>query len=146
MAILEAGVMFGGMPIVRVDYFNEKVQNTMLTAGLLEAIQSFAIEIFNDETESFKMKKYSIFLHKTKLKNEQDITLYSICDSVDRPNTIKDIMKTLAIKFYNTFPEVNLGCLTNYECFKEIITKSFGDLIYSPEERLKKVFLDEQNI
>ncbi|MGC9779331.1 MAG: hypothetical protein HZR80_08840 [Candidatus Heimdallarchaeota archaeon] len=141
MAILEAGVMFGGIPVVKINYYNESTTDSMLTAGLLEAIQAFAVEIFNDETEIFKMKKYSIFLHKMKLKNKQEVTLYSICDSVDRPRTVKDNMRTLAEKFYKQFEQVDLGLLAHYESFKETMTKSLGDLIYRPEDRLKKVFL-----
>ena len=140
MAVLEAGVMFGGVPIVKINYYDDKATDSMLTAGLLEAIQSFAVEIFNDETETFKMKKYSIFLHKTTLKTDQVVTLYSICDSVDRPGTIKVIMHSIATAFQDTFENVNMGCLNKYEDFKETITKKLGDLIYRPEDRLRKVF------
>jgi hypothetical protein len=140
MTVLEAGVMFGGVPIVKVNYYDDKATDSMLTAGLLEAIQSFAVEIFRDETETFKMKRYSIFLHKTTLKENQVVTLYSICDSVDRPGTIKDIMRSIADAFQETFENVNMGCLNEYEDFKEVITKKLGDLIYRPEDRLRKVF------
>ena len=85
--------MFGGIPVVKINYYDDKATDSMLTAGLLEAIQAFAVEIFNDETETFKMKRYSIFLHKTSLKNKQNVTVYSICDSVDRPGTIKAIIE-----------------------------------------------------
>ncbi len=141
MAVLEAGVMFGGIPIVKINYHDDKATDSLLTAGLLEAIQAFAVEIFDDETETFKMKRYSIFLHKTTLKNNQVVTLYSICDSVDRPGTIKVIMYSIAKAFHDTFDNVNMGCLNEYEDFKEIITKKLGDLIYRPEDRLRKVFL-----
>ena len=59
MAVLEAGVMFGGIPVVKINYYDDKATDSMLTAGLLEAIQAFAVEIFNDETETFKMKRYT---------------------------------------------------------------------------------------
>jgi hypothetical protein len=140
LTVLEAGVMFGGVPIVKVNYYDDKSTDSMLTAGLLEAIQSFAVEIFNDETETFKMKRYSIFLYKTTLKDKQFVTLYSICDSADRPGTIKVIMNSIAEAFQETFENVNMGCLNEYEDFKEVITKKLGDLIYRPEDRLRKVF------
>ena len=88
MAVLETGVMFGGVPIVRVNYYNDSSTDSLLTAGLLEAIQLFAVEIFGDETESFKMKKYCILLHNFVLSNNQKVILYSICDTIDRPKTM----------------------------------------------------------
>ncbi|MCK5044949.1 MAG: hypothetical protein KAJ76_01700 [Candidatus Heimdallarchaeota archaeon] len=141
MTVLEAGVMFGGIPIVKINYYDDKATDSLLTAGLLEAIQAFAVEIFDDETETFKMKRYSIFLHKNTLKDKQVVTVYSICDSVDRPGTIKVLMQSIANAFHETFDNVNMGCLNEYEDFKEIITKKLGDLIYRPEDRLRKVFL-----
>ncbi|MBN1329708.1 MAG: hypothetical protein JXA54_09570 [Candidatus Heimdallarchaeota archaeon] len=142
MAILESGVMFGGMPIVKKSYYDEKSTSTILTTGLLEAIQSFAVEVFNDETETFRMKKYSIYLHKIKLSSNQIVTIYCICDSTDRINIVKEIMKSIANKFIIEFPNVDLSCLDNYKAFEEIITKGFGDLIYRSDERLRKIFFD----
>ena len=141
MAVLETGVMFSGVPIVRVNYYNDSSTDSLLTAGLLEAIQLFAVEIFDDETESFKMKKYSILLHNFVLDSEQKMILYSICDTIDRPGTIKNVMKNLATKFIETHNSVEIGCTEKYAGFKEIITKRLGDLIYRPEDRLKKVFM-----
>ncbi len=141
MAVLEAGVMFGGVPIVRVNFFNDSATDSLLTAGLLEAIQLFAVEIFNDETESFKMKKYCILLHNFILLNNQKVILYSICDTLDRPKAINNIMKSLASEFIKIFPAVDMGCLQKYSSFEETITKKLGDLIFRPEDRLKKVFL-----
>lgn len=141
MAVLEAGVMFSGIPIVRVNYYDDSSTDSLLTAGLLEAIQLFAVEIFDDETESFKMKKYCILLHNFVLSSEQKVILYSICDTIDRPGTIKNVMKNLAAKFIEMFPAVDVGCLEKYSAFEEAITKRLGDLIFRPEDRLKKVFL-----
>jgi len=141
LTVLEAGVMFSGIPIVKINYYDDKATDSLLTAGLLEAIQAFAVEIFDDETETFKMKRYSIFLHKNTLKNNQVVTVYSICDSFDRLGTIKVLMQSIANAFHETFDNVNLGCLNEYEDFKDIITKKLGDLIYRPEDRLRKVFL-----
>ncbi len=141
MAVLETGVMFSGVPIVRVNYYNDSSTDSLLTAGLLEAIQLFAVEIFGDETESFKMKKYCILLHNFKLLNNQKIILYSICDTLDRPKMIKNVMKNLAKNFIEIFPAVDMGCLDKYSSFEEVITKKMGDLIFRPEDRLKKVFL-----
>ncbi|MHA1213259.1 MAG: hypothetical protein ACTSSH_12470 [Candidatus Heimdallarchaeota archaeon] len=143
MAIIEAGVMFGGIPIVKKYFYDEKTTDSLLTSGLLEAIQAFAVEIFNDDTETFKMKKYSIFLLKTKLKSEQVVTLYCICDSEDRPGTIKDVMKLLAGKFIDHFNNVDVSSLAHYAPFESVMTKDFGDLIYRPEDRLRKVFLSK---
>ena len=97
MTVLEAGVMFGGIPIVKINYYDDKATDSLLTAGLLEAIQAFAVEIFDDETETFKMKRYSIFLHKNTLKDKQVVTVYSICDSVDRLGTIKVLMQSMEL-------------------------------------------------
>jgi len=141
LAVLEAGVMFSGVPVVRVNYYNDSTTDSLLTAGLLEAIQLFAVEIFDDETESFKMKKYSILLHNFLLPKGQKVILYSICDTVDRPGTIKNVMKTLSNKFTEMYPTVEIGCTDQYAPFKKIITKRLGDLIYRPEDRLKKVFM-----
>ncbi len=141
MAILEAGVMFSGVPIVRVNYYNDSATDSLLTAGLLEAIQLFAVEIFGDETESFKMKKYCILLHNFILSNNQKVILYSICDTIDRPKAINNVMKNLASEFIKMFPAVDMGCLEKYSSFEEKITKRLGDLIFRPEDRLKKVFL-----
>lgn len=141
MAVLETGVMFGGVPIVRVNFYNDSSTDSLLTAGLLEAIQLFAVEIFGDETESFKMKKYCILLHNFILPNKQKVILYSICDTIDRPKTIKNAMKNLASKFIEMYPTVDMGCLEKYSSFEETITKRLGDLIFRPEDRLKKVFL-----
>lgn len=140
MAILEAGVMFGGVPIVKKQYYDGQSSDIILTAGLLEAIQAFAVEIFNDETETFKMKKYSIYLYKTTLESKQEVTIYSICDSEDRPGTIKEVIKVLAEKFNENYNNVDLSCLANYEGFEKIMAKNFGDLVYRPEDRLRKVF------
>ncbi|MHA1366497.1 MAG: hypothetical protein ACTSP5_08830 [Candidatus Heimdallarchaeota archaeon] len=113
MAVLEAGIMFGGVPIVKNYYYNEKGTDSMLTAGLLEAIQLFAVEVFGDESESFKMKK---------------------------PASIKDCMKWLARKFKEQYHEVDMGCLDKYEEYKELISKKMGDLVFRTEDRLRKVF------
>ncbi len=144
LAVLESGVMFGGIPIVKMSYYDEKSTNTFLTTGLLEAIQSFAIEVFNDETEIFRMKKYSVYLHKIKLTSNQLVTIYCICDSTDRINIIKEIMRSIAGKFINQFSNVELSGLDNYKRFEEIITKSFGDLIYRSDDRLRRVFFDSE--
>ncbi|MFW9923422.1 MAG: hypothetical protein ACFFDW_09085 [Candidatus Thorarchaeota archaeon] len=140
MAVVEAGVMFSGVPIVRINYYTNQMTDSMLTAGLLEAIQKFAEEIFGDETESFRMKKYCIFLQNIVLREQQNVILYSICDSVDRPATIKDVMKEITREFKNTYPSVEMGCLDKYNDFEQVITKKMGDLIYRPEDRLRKVF------
>jgi len=143
LAVLESGVMFGGIPIVKKSYYDERSTSTILTTGLLEAIQSFAIEVFNDETEIFRMKKYSIYLYKIKLTSNQIVTIYCICDSADKTNIVKEIMKSIADKFATQFSNVDLGCLDNYKKFENAITKSFGDMIYRSDERLRKVFFDE---
>ena len=140
MAVLEAGIMYSGVPIVKVNYYDDQATDSMLTAGLLEAIQLFAVEIFDDETESFKMKKYSIFLNNLFLENSQKVIVYSICDSMDSPKMVRDVMRGLANKFKELYPTVDMGCLDRYDPFKEIITKRFGDLVYRPEDRLRKVF------
>lgn len=140
MAILEAGVMFSGVPIVKVNYYNEQSTNSMLTAGLLEAIQKFAEEIFADETESFRMKKNCIFLNNVILESKQKVILYFICDKLDKPIAIKDALNDLAKAFKENFSKVDMGCLENYTSFGEIINKELGDLIYKPEDRLRKVF------
>lgn len=140
MAVLEAGIMFGGVPIVKASYYDEKGTDSMLTAGLLEAIQLFAVEIFDDESESFKMKKYSIYLYNIILENGQKVIFYAICDSEDRPTTLKDCMKWLARKFKEQYKSVDMGCVDKYEEFRELITKKMGDLIFRPEDRLRKVF------
>ena len=141
MAVLETGVMFSGVPIVRVNYYDSSTTDSLLTAGLLEAIQLFAVEIFGDETESFKMKKYSILLHNFLLINNQKVILYCICDTIDRPKTIKNVMKNLSSDFIDMFPAVDTGNLEKYYSFEKVITKKLGDLIFRPEDRLKKVFL-----
>lgn len=140
MAVLESGIIFSGVPIVKVNYYDDKATDSMLTAGLLEAIQLFALEIFDDESESFKMKKYCIFLHKLILDNEQTVTIYAICDSMNRPSTIKDVMRNIGRSFKEENQSVDTGNLAQYAHYKEIITKKMGDLIYRPEDRLKKVF------
>ncbi|NHJ05000.1 MAG: hypothetical protein EAX90_09260 [Candidatus Heimdallarchaeota archaeon] len=140
MAVLESGVMYSGIPIVKVNYYNDQTTDSMLTAGLLEAIQLFAVEIFDDETETFKMKKYSIFLHNIILESKQKIILYSICDSLDRPRMIKNVMIEIGNKFKENYHSVDYGCLSKYSIFEDIITKNLGDLIYRPEDRLRKVF------
>jgi len=140
LAVLEAGIMFGGVPIVKNYYYKEKGTDSMLTAGLLEAIQLFAVEVFGDESESFKMKKYCIYLFNIILESEQKIIFYVICDSEDRPAMIKDTMKWLARKFKEQYATVDMGCLDKYEDFSELITKKMGDLVYRPEDRLRKLF------
>jgi len=140
LAVLEAGIMFGGVPIVKNYYYNEKGTDSMLTAGLLEAIQLFAVEVFGDESESFKMKKYSIYLYNIVLHSEQKVIFYAICDSEDRPASIKDCMKWLARKFKEQYQSVDMGCVDKYEEFRDLISKKMGDLVYRPEDRLRKVF------
>lgn len=141
MAIIEAGIIFAGLPIVKVNYYDEQSTDTLLTAGLLAAIQSFAGEVFGDDTDLFKMKKYTIFLQRTALKEpSQEVTIYTICDSVDRPGMIKEIMTELLDKFKERYPEILLGCTDVFKPFESVITKCIGDLRFRPEDRLKKVF------
>ena len=140
MAVLETGIMYSGVPIVKVNFYNDQTTDSMLTAGLLEAIQLFAVEIFDDETETFKMKKYSIFLHNVILEEKQKVIIYSICDSLDRPRMIKNVMIEIGKKFKDQFTNVECGCLDTYKDFEEVMTKNLGDLIYRPEDRLRKVF------
>ena len=100
----------------------------------------FAIEIFGDDTDSFKMKKYTIYLHKIILEELQKVTFYAICDTEDHPRAIKKVIRNLSEKFKETYPSVDVGCMEIYRPFEEVITKGFGDLRYRTEDRLKKVF------
>ncbi|MHA1629483.1 MAG: hypothetical protein ACTSXO_04175 [Candidatus Heimdallarchaeota archaeon] len=144
MAIIEAGVVFSGIPIVKVRYYKESSKHDkLLTPGLLEAIQTFAFEIFEDETESFKMTRFTIYLHKAILKNSQAVTIYAICDSNNHSTTIREKIRDIARKFVKQFPDVNVGFLDAYRNFEQVITSTFGDLIFHPEDRLRSIFSTE---
>ncbi|MBD3189377.1 MAG: hypothetical protein GF308_01975 [Candidatus Heimdallarchaeota archaeon] len=140
MAVIESGVIFAGIPLVKVFYYNDKKADSILTAGLLEAIQSFANEIFGDETESFKMKKYCIYLHKMDVVEKNDnLLIYAICDSSDHPKSIRQCMSEIAKRFAQQYPNLDTSSLDTYKPFQETITKCYGDLRYRPEDRLRKV-------
>lgn len=140
MAVIESGVIFAGIPLVKVFYYDDKKANSILTAGLLEAIQSFANEIFGDDTESFKMKKYCIYLHKMDIcENKDNLLIYAICDSSDNPKSIRQCMSEIAKRFTKKYPKIDASSLDKYKPFKSTITKCFGDLRYRPEDRLRKV-------
>ena len=140
LAVIESGIIFSGLPLVKVYYYSDKSSDSMLTAGLLEAIQSFAGEIFGDDPESFKMTKYSIYLQKQTLTDGQKILFYAICDSDDRPKSIMQCIQDISRKFKEKYSCVDIACLDEYKPFEEVITKCFGDLRYRPEDRLKKFF------
>jgi hypothetical protein len=141
LAVIEAGVLVGGLPIVKVQYYDDAKAGSLLTAGLLEAIQQFASDIFNDETESFKMKRYNIYLLREPFEKNKPITAYCICERGDRETTIKDLLDIMIKRFLERFDSIEHSSLEKYRTFETIIDNAIGDLKFRPDERLKKVFL-----
>jgi len=63
MAVIEAGLIVNGMPIIRSVYYPyEKEVDPFIRTGLFTAIQTFAATAFDDEAEEMKLKRYSIII------------------------------------------------------------------------------------
>ncbi|MEA2071682.1 MAG: hypothetical protein U9O98_10395 [Asgard group archaeon] len=141
MPIIEAGVMYEGILLVKNRYYDETEIDSFLTSSFLETIQKFGKEAFKDDTEFFRMKRYTIYLHKISLKKSKDlVTVYIICYSKDPEKVIRRIISKIANEFIKEYPVISHPETTRYKKFKEKMSSIIGDLRYKTEDRLKKVF------
>ena len=81
MAVIEAGLIVNGMPIIRSVYYpDERELDPFIRTSLLTAIQTFAAKAFNDEAEEMKLKRYSILIKDLDPGTNEHLLLYSVAE------------------------------------------------------------------
>ena len=111
MVVYEVGIITeGGLPILNVNLRLEgQKADPALQAGFLTALQQFVGSAFSDETRSFIMKRYNIFLMKIELEAEnEEAHIYAVGDKKAREKInekLDDLIFTDDGKYYAPNPE-----------------------------------------
>ncbi|MHA2226599.1 MAG: hypothetical protein ACXAC8_15420 [Candidatus Hodarchaeales archaeon] len=144
MVVYEVGIISSaGLPVFHIDLRPGVSGDPLMTAGFLTALQQFVNSTFSDETQSFAMKKFVIYVSQITLLKEQ-ASVYVISERGKNQKAIQDKIKTVSKKVIEVFPSLT-DCFDVMETLqgKEIIEfmkKEFADLRIKPEERARKLF------
>ncbi len=142
MAVIEAGLIISGIPIVRSEYApSEKFGDPFIRIGLFTAIQAFAAQAFSDEAEEMKFKKYVIVIRDLNPGEKMPILLYAVAergtDASEIKNRLENISRTINIA------ELILDSPASTDEIKKIkrkIDREMQDLKLTPADRAKFVF------
>lgn len=142
MAVLEAGIIVNGLPLIRSEYYSdESTVDPTIKTSLVTALQSFASEAFNDKGEEIRLKKLTILIRDLDPGSNEPLLLYSI---VEKGTDIPEVRKRLVNiekKIDLIRMMVDTPVLTNELVkVKKIIDKELKELALKPADRAKKIF------
>lgn len=142
MAVIEAGLIINGMPIVRSEYYpSEKFGDPFIRIGLFTAIQAFAAQAFSDQAEEMQFKKYVIVIRDLNPGENALILLYAVAE---RGTDIAEIKKRLEkINKKINLEEIIFDSpvmMNEIKLVKKTIDKEMQDLRLKPADRAKFVF------
>ncbi|HUT80660.1 MAG TPA: hypothetical protein VMZ29_05590 [Candidatus Bathyarchaeia archaeon] len=142
MAILEAGLIVNGLPLVRsVYYSDESGVDPIIKTSLVTAIQSFASEAFNDRGEEIKLKKISILLSDLDPGSKEPLLLYCIVEKGTDISEVKRRLAKIEKKIELIRMMVDTPVMTNELIkVKKTIDKELKELILKPADRAKNIF------
>ncbi|MFW9924696.1 MAG: hypothetical protein ACFFDW_15555 [Candidatus Thorarchaeota archaeon] len=142
MAVIESGLIINGIPLIRSEYYLiEKNVDPFIKTSLFTAIQTFASNVFGEEAEEMRFKKYIIVIKKLNPDMIQQYLLYMI---IERGTDVQEVKKRLN----NLMKKINLEelpidnpLITNeIKELKKIIDKEIRDLVLKPADRAKFIF------
>ncbi|MFX0149255.1 MAG: hypothetical protein ACFFAJ_00585 [Candidatus Hodarchaeota archaeon] len=145
MVVFEVGVISrAGLPVIHVDFRPGVRGDPLITAGFLTALQQFVKTAFSDETQSFSMKKFSIFFSKVILiKDQEEASVYVICDYDTDHKVIQQRIYNITKRLKETFPTLDDPHTVDTpqaKEFQEFLIKEFADLKMRPAERARRLF------
>ncbi len=142
MAVLEAGIIVNGLPLIRSEYYSdESTVDPTIKTSLVTALQSFASEAFNDKGEEIRLKKLTILIRDLDPGSNEPLLLYSI---VEKGTDIPEVRKRLVNiekKIDLIRMMVDTPVLTNELVkVKKIIDKEMKELVLKPADRARNIF------
>jgi hypothetical protein len=146
MVVYEVGIITeGGLPIITVNLRLEgQKADPALQAGFLTALQQFVSSTFSDETQSFIMRRYNIFLMKVRLDAENEEALvYAVGDKKASEKEVRKHLKVIGERVQEMFPSLHDPSISESQLMTEIkvlIEQEFEDLKQKPVERARKLF------
>ena len=106
MVVYEVGVIsVAGLPVFHIDLRPGVSGDPLMTAGFLTALQQFVNSTFSDETQSFAMKKFVIYVSQITLLKEQ-ASVYVISERGKSQKAIQERIKSVSKKIAEIFPSL----------------------------------------
>ncbi|NPE09716.1 MAG: hypothetical protein GNW80_15645, partial [Asgard group archaeon] len=142
MAVIEAGLIVNGMPIIRSVYYpDEKEVDPFIRTGLFTAIQTFASKAFDDEAEEMKLKRYSLIIKDLDPGSNEQLLLYSVAEKGTDVSEVKKRLANLEKKLDLDRVILDSPVMTSeLKQIKKMIDKELKDLCLKPADRAKGVF------
>ncbi|NVM31510.1 MAG: hypothetical protein HWN65_21920 [Candidatus Helarchaeota archaeon] len=146
MAILEIGIIKGGVPLIAKQYYKEhKINvNPVLRGGFLSGLNTFIEQTFSSDIESFIMKNFKmVFLtHQLNDSNRTKLIIYCIGDKNLEIQMARKALTKVVDAFTNKYGNLEnfKGDLTIFKEFQRVIDDILGDLIRKPDDRVRSVF------
>ncbi|MHA2294443.1 MAG: hypothetical protein ACXADA_00420 [Candidatus Hodarchaeales archaeon] len=95
--VVEVGLICEGLPVVRRDYAElagEEV-DPVIKSGLFTALNSFTQQIFSDEAEELKLKRFTICIKILEVPDKSYTFLYAVVDTEKSKIRIKAVKEAL---------------------------------------------------
>ena len=142
MAIIEAGLIVNGIPLIRSEYIpTEREVDPFIRTGLLTAIQTYASKAFSDEAEEMRLKKYSLIIKDLDPGTNEQLLLYSIAERGTDLSEVKRRLANLEKKLDLSRIVLDTPIMTNeIKHIKKQIDKELRDLCLKPADRAKNIF------
>ena len=144
MAVIEAGLIINGIPVVRSEYYSvEKLGDPFIRTGLFTAIQTFAAKAYSDEVSEMQFRKYVISIHDLNPGEKAPMLLYAVAERGTDVSEIKKRLKNISKKVDLERTIFDSPVMTNeIKKVKKTIDKEMQDLSLKPADRAKFVFGD----
>ncbi|MBN1330038.1 MAG: hypothetical protein JXA54_11250 [Candidatus Heimdallarchaeota archaeon] len=142
MAILEAGLIVNGLPLIRSVYYSDESNvDPIIKTSLVTVIQSFASETFNDRGEEINLKKISILIRDLDPESNEPLLLYSIIEKGTDKSEVKRKLAKIKKKLDLIRMMTDTPVMTNELIkVKKIIDKELRPLVLKPSDRAKSIF------
>jgi len=142
MAIIEAGLVVNGLPIIRSSYHKDiKEVDPIIKMSLVTALKTFANEAFEDQPEALHLKNFSIMLHDISSEETDSLFLYCILEKKTDEGEVRKRLKRIEEKATMLKVIMNQPVATKgLKKIKKIIDKELKDLYLKPADRAKTVF------
>ena len=142
MAIIEAGLIVNGMPVIRSEYFSiKKNVDPFLRTSLFTAIQTYAKHAFKDHAEEMKLKKYNILIRNISLEDGDQKILYAVLEKGTDKDEVKKRMQLLHEKITSSQVIFDSAMMSQeIRSIKRMIDSELKDLCLRAADRAKKIF------
>ncbi|MHA1742879.1 MAG: hypothetical protein ACTSV6_01355 [Candidatus Heimdallarchaeota archaeon] len=142
MAIIEAGLIVNGLPILRRSYHpSVKDVDPMIKASLMTALKTFAKEAFADRPEVLKLSKFSIMLHDLNTEEPGTIFLYCVLEKKTAEGEVRRRLKQIEEKMAAMNEILDQPVETKgLRKIKRLIDRELKDLCLRASDRAKNIF------